>query len=332
MSNDFPSIYAEASFDLVTINGRPAGSLLYGFLENFNSKNTKVAYRYDLSHYFIFINKFFKIDECLEVRHENIVAYKNYLEKGSRAGSKKENFSLKTVNRKLSALYSFYKHLCDMGICSINPIANIKRPPVSSEIKTSGLTDIQVKKLLSSVDQSQINGKRDFAILTILFMTGMRNSELSNLKFSSINHKEGMVILRFVTKGGDSRVIPLNEETQTALFTYIDDIQSNNQDQAGLTVVDGDGFIFKGSRGRESSGCMTHASINNIVKKYCKTAGIEGDFTAHSSRVTVISNLLEKHSVHNVAEFIGHKSIKTTDSYNKRSRKLEDSLSFDVSY
>ena len=61
---------------------------------------------------------------------------------------------------------------------------------------------------------------------------------------------------------------------------------------------------------------------------------IKGKYSAHSSRVTVISNLLEKDgvSVHEVAEFIGHKNVNTTHNYNKRSRKLKNNLAFDINY
>ncbi len=93
-----------------------------------------------------------------------------------------------------------------------------------------------------------------------------------------------------------------------------------------------DDFIFRPTMNPTSGNLnkkLDGSSMNYIIKKYAAQLGIKGNVTVHSARSTVIGMLLEKgHSIDRVADFVGHRDISTTKSYNKRKKKIHESLSF----
>lgn len=171
-------------------------------------------------------------------------------------------------------------------------------------------------------------GKLHKAILTLLFTTGMRQSELANLKFKNLDYENEFLVLRYFAKGSKEIVTPLNQRAIDAIGSYL-----KWSEEEGYSMSQED-FIFRPTVNPSSGNLnkrLDGSSLNYIIKKYAAMIGIKGNVTVHSARSTVIGMLLEKgHSIDRVADFVGHKDISTTKAYNKRKQKIHNSLSFEL--
>ena len=288
--------------------------IYYGFLQNYFSPNTRKAYKRDLEGYLIFLRENFRHISEFTAEHAHVVAYKDYLVK--RVGERTQNYSHVSINRALACLYAFYEYLWDLGKIKVNPVERVRRFKISKEVKTTDLSDEQVDALFKVIPRESGSGKLHYAILTLLFNTGMRHSEASGLKFENLDYENEFLVLRYRAKGEKEMVTPLNQKTIDAVADYLnwcrDYDYSTNQDD----------FIFRPTRNplnNDLNKQLDSKSMSYMIKKYAKKIGIKGNVTIHSARSTVIGKLLEKGiSIDRVADFVGHRDISTTKAYNKR--------------
>ncbi len=182
--------------------------IYYGFIHNFTSENTRKNYFKDLQMFLQFLREHFPRTIETRAEHAHIVAFKEYLV--GLEGERKKGRSHRSVNRTLACLFSFYEYLEDLGLVRENPVRKVRRFKVSHAVSTLDLTDEQVRLMLESVDRKEFSGKLHFALLKVLFSTGMRHSELTHLKFSNLEMQNGMIILRYLSKGAKEMVTPLH--------------------------------------------------------------------------------------------------------------------------
>ena len=312
--------------EVLNLKNIDRNKVYYGFLYNYSSPNTRRAYLKELKKFYGFLK--FRLNGIseFEVGHAHLVAYKDELI--SLGGERAEKLSQNTINRSFACLFAFYEYLVDQGIVATNPVQRIRRFKIPKEVKTVDLTNDQVERLLEIVPTDSGTGKLHKAILTLLFTTGMRQSELAGLKFRNLDYENEFLVLRYFAKGSKEMVTPLNQRAIDAIGTYL-----KWSEESGLSM-DQDDFIFRPTINPSSGNLnkrLDGSSLNYIIKKYASQIGIKGNVTVHSARSTVIGMLLEKgHSIDRVADFVGHKDIATTKAYNKRKQKIHNSLSFEL--
>jgi site-specific recombinase XerD len=309
-----------STFEISTKSEYDRNKLYYGFIHNFSSKHTREAYTRDLRQFLLFIQETFKFVSEVRVEHAHVVAFKDYL--------LKNDYSQRSVNRSLATLWSFYDYLIDQGLMEKNPVERIKRFRIAKEVKTQDLTNLQVDDLFANIDPSTGSGKLHLAILRLFFTTRMRHREVSELKFKNLDEDSGHTIIRYMAKGAREMVTPLNPKVLEALSSYLQWCESE-----GYSMTPED-YIFRPTKNAQNGNlnkALDPKSLNYIIKKYAKLAGVTGKITIHSARSTVIGMLLDKgHALERVADFVGHKDISMTKAYNKRRLSIAQSLSLDL--
>lgn len=251
-----------------------------------------------------------------ELDNDHIWKYRVFL---ARYVAEKNKKSLKksTQNYYLIALRSLLNYFAEKNVLSL-PAEKIKlaKEPRNKNVKF--LTLDQIEKLLLSPDASNIIGLRDKAILETLFSTGLRVAELAALSREQIKIKPETKYLEIgvVGKGEHPRTVYLSERAVNALRSYLD---SRSDENKAL-------FINYRKASQNSSKKLTVRSIENIVKKYVKIAGLPLTTTPHTIRHSFATDLLNQGvDLRFVQEFLGHQNIATTQIYTHiTSKRLRD--------
>ena len=224
-----------------------------------------------------------------------------------------------SINRKLSALHSFYKFLCrrSVGIMTYNPFDSdegcirfknaqknyiAKRALVADEVKT--MFD------LAKMDNSII-GVRDLLVLELLATTGMRRAEICEIKIGDIQLTQGVYAINIVGKGNKERVIVASNEVMGIINKYMN--------MRGITMKDKDEYLLVSHANRKSgSGKVSTNMIYRIVKHYAELADIDPDtISPHTLRHTFATQCIGMGTpIQDVQQLMGHASINTTELYN----------------
>jgi integrase/recombinase XerD len=311
------------------ISSKERNKLYYGFLNNYSSAHTRLAYMKDLSGFLEWLFGNFKGKSEFEVDHDHMVAYKEFLI-GQVGGRTKKSFSRRSINRALACLGAFYEHLFMKGLVKENPTRRLRRFKVSKDVVTVDLSDEQVRKLFEVIDLSTSAGILHRAVLSVLFSTGMRHGELVNLKFENLVQENEFVVFKYFGKGDKEMVTPLNERVLSHLGEYLEWCKGR-----GYSFSKSD-YLFrptKNPKDGELNKKLSSKALGYMMRKYTDLIGVKGKITVHSARATVIGSLLEKGiSIDRVAIFVGHNDMGTTKAYNKRKTGIKDSLAFDLDY
>lgn len=224
-----------------------------------------------------------------------------------------------SINRKLSALHSFYKFLCrrSVGIMTYNPFDSdegcirfknaqknyiAKRALVADEVKT--MFD------LAKMDNSII-GVRDLLVLELLATTGMRRAEVCEIKIGDIQLTQGVYAINIVGKGNKERIIVASNEVMGIINKYMN--------MRGITMKDKDEYLLVSHANRKSgSGKVSTNMIYRIVKHYAELADIDPDtISPHTLRHTFATQCIGMGTpIQDVQQLMGHASINTTELYN----------------
>jgi integrase/recombinase XerD len=264
--------------------------------------NTVLAYSRDLTKFFEFLEK--QKLSPLEISHAQIADYTSLIGR---------HLSSRSVARNISAVRSFFRFLVSEGKIQNNPTRLIETPRVSMRLP-GVLSRAEVELLLSQPDISRPIGQRDLAMLEILYATGLRVSELVNLKTQDLNLEAGYV--RTLGKGSKERVIPMGEKAVAAVKEYLSGARPR------LTKTANSPYLFLTLRGRP----MTRQGFWKIIKKYGQKALIKKRLTPHSIRHSFASHLLDAGAdLRSVQVMLGHADISTTQIYTHVSReRLKD--------
>ena len=262
--------------------------LNYLSFEKKYSENTVESYKRDLNDF----DNYFK-KEIKKINHEDI---KNYIQNLGK------NLEAKTISRHISSLKSFYKYLKLTNQIKTSPLANINNPKTQRKLPNI-LTEDEVNDLLD------INLKTDFdfrnkAMLELMYSSGLRVSELINLKVNDIDIQNEVV--RIFGKGSKERIIPLDEYATEALNNYINDHRFN------LFKHGENNYLFLNNHGNQ----MTRQGFFKILKKIALEKNIKKDFSPHTLRHSFATHLL-KHGADlwSIQELLGHSDISSTQIY-----------------
>ena len=245
-----------------------------------------------------------------------------------------------TINKKLSALQSFYKFLCrrTVGVCSYNPFDTDEgairfKNAARNYSDKRALTHEEIGKMLNAARENKtIIGLRDLIVLEMLSTTGMRRAEICSIKIGDIQTSMGKKIVEITGKGNKSRVIVLTNSIASLINKYLK--------QRGLTYQDTDMPLIAshGNHG-EADKCVNTNTIYRIVKRYAKAAGIdESTISPHNLRHTFCTECIDMgYDITDVKDLMGHSSISTTERYrhnynvikNNPAEKLEEHFNED---
>lgn len=263
-------------------------------LERGLSDNSIKSYEYDLILFkkFLIANKI--NDTPLNCKPETI---KNYLYKSF---SDKKSIS---QARSISAIKSFFNYLIFEGYIKDSPISNIESPKQEKKLPKV-LTEEEIKKLINSIDLNHDFGQRNKTIIEILYGTGIRVSELINLKLSNIFFKEN--IIKVIGKGNKERFVPLGEIASNELKIYI-----NNRNRLKIDSKSSD-ILFLNRYGRG----LTRSMIFKIISDASKRVGLDKKISPHTLRHSFATHLIKNGAdLRTIQMILGHESITTTEIY-----------------
>ena len=275
--------------------------LRYSQIERGLSANTITAYKQDLSSFINFLQK-----ENLTSWPTKAIDIDAFL-----AEQRDQKKATSSISRLISSLRKFYQWLVRQNIQKLNPMLEIDSPKKRRPLPVA-LTTVEVTDLLKQPDIKKKLGLRDRALLETLYATGIRVSELINLKFTDLH--EELKLVKVFGKGSKERLIPISK----VALSWIDSYKEKVRDPLILKVGKNTDFIFLNSRGSS----LTRQAVWQIIKHYCKLAGIQKNVTPHTLRHTFATHLLENGAdLRVVQEILGHSDISTTQIYTNLSQK-----------
>ena len=212
-----------------------------------------------------------------------------------------------SVARKLSTLRTFYRFLIRKGFRDDNPAALVSYPRVGQRL-AAYLTVDDVFSLLSLPDRTMPAGKRDAAILELLYSTGIRVGEMVALDIPDISWDESVV--KVMGKGKKERIVPIGRPALTSLRDYLG-VRTPAAWGVPGSRMDGQALFLNRRGGR-----LTDRSINRIIKKYILMGAMTLNVSAHKLRHAFATHLLEMGAdLRDIQEMLGHETISTTQRY-----------------
>ncbi|MHC1747384.1 MAG: site-specific tyrosine recombinase XerD [Cellulosilyticaceae bacterium] len=257
------------------------------------SINTIQSYERDLKYFFHYFKA--STNGCIEsITPENIQHYLTWLEQ--------EGKSTATVSRSLASIRAFLQYMITQGVMTENPALIIALPKITKKVPKI-LYEEEIKRLLEEPKQTDLKGIRDKAMLELLYATGIRVSELVDLKLTDINLNQGYIMCRDYQK---ERTIPIGRPAILAIKKYLGEVRHamlRNQDEDHL---------FVNCNGNK----MTRQGFWKILKNYAKTSGISNDITPHMLRHSFAAHLIQNGAnLKSVQQMLGHSDISTTQVY-----------------
>jgi integrase/recombinase XerD len=215
----------------------------------------------------------------------------------------------RSTARQLSSFRRFYRYLLREGLISDDPTAQIAMPKIGRALPQS-LTEDEVDALLGAPNVAEPLGHRDRAMLEVLYATGVRVSELINLKLTQVNLNQG--VLRIIGKGDRERLIPLGDEAQEWLRDFIEG------PRAEILLERQTEYLFPTRRGDR----MTRQAFWHIIKRYGKKAGVRKKLSPHTVRHAFATHLLNNGADLRVVQLLlGHSDVSTTQIYTHVARE-----------
>lgn len=213
-------------------------------------------------------------------------------------------------SRMLSGIKAFYSFLEYEEIITENPAELIDSPKLGRKLPDV-LNIFEIEKLLESIDMSTPEGGRNRAMLEVLYSSGLRVSELINLKMNQVYFDIGF--LRVLGKGNKERLVPIGKSAMKYLQIYIEEIRCHVKIQSGF-----ENYVFLNRRGKNLSRVMVFTIVKNLVR----ITGIEKQVSPHTFRHSFATHLVEGGAdLRAVQEMLGHESITTTEIYTHLDRE-----------
>ncbi len=219
----------------------------------------------------------------------------------------------RSTARQLSSFRRFFRYIVREGLQDTDPTADIEMPRIGRSLPKT-LTEDEVDSLLNAPNTDEPLGHRDRAMLELLYATGLRVSELINLKQSQINFNQG--VLRIIGKGDRERLIPLTDESQRWIRDFIDGPRME------ILLERQTDYLFPTRRGDR----MTRQAFWHIIKRYADKADVQKKMSPHSLRHAFATHLLNHGADLRVVQLLlGHSDLSTTQIYTHVAReRLKD--------
>lgn len=268
------------------------------------SPNTAAAYAQDLDCFLIWASNC-GID-VLQATHRD---FRRFLSSLSGAG-----YAKTTVNRRLSAVRSFYSWLVREGVIESNPAAVVSSPKLPKPLPHV-LSQEDVEKLLVCADASTPTGALDAALVELLYASGARIGEVASLDVDRIDFSDKSV--RLFGKGSKERIVPLYPAALHALDAYLAHarpvlLANHKGCLTAEEAADAQRALFINARGAR----MSERSLRARFEKLLAQAGLAGMATPHTMRHTFATEVLDGGAdLRSVQEMLGHASLSTTQIY-----------------
>jgi len=271
--------------------------LVYLQFERRLSSNTINAYWLDLVKYSNFLYEVNNLTSPQKITLKHVRLYINQFSSIVKPKSA-------TLSRILSSLRGFHHYLLLKGLSKKDPTDLLESPKLQKNIPAT-LTVSEFERILNAVDMNNIHGRRNYAIISMLYSSGLRVSELSHLKLPSIKWDEEL--LRIIGKGNKERIVPLGNRLASILRIYIDEDRPKYANK-GKT----NGAVFLNNRGS----MLTRMAIWKILNKPVNIVGFQKKVSPHTLRHSFATHLLEGGAdLRIVQELLGHSDLSTTQIY-----------------
>ena len=258
------------------------------YIEKGLSKNTVSSYKNDISSFLSWLNK--KQINYQQVSGKNINEFiSNLFNSGLKSSS---------INRKISSIKHFYLFLSKKKIIEYSPADEIETPKQEKYLPIS-MSEDEVERLLSSPNSNRIIERRDKAMIEILYATGMRISELVNLKLTDVDFNRS--VLKVFGKGSKERLVPYGEKAAEALDIYLRDRKKSDSKN-----------VFLSNRGSQ----ITRGAFWQRIKIYIKRENLKSSISPHTLRHAFATHLLNRGAdLRSVQILLGHSDLSTTQIY-----------------
>lgn len=266
--------------------------------KNYSELTIKNYYN-DLTEFSLYIKK-----DLTRVKKEDIKSYLKYL-------FDKDN-SNRTVSRKISTLKSFYKYLKENDVIKSSPALSIKYPKADKKLPNF----VHYNELESMINATKKDTfyERDDSIIELMYATGVRVSELVNIKLDDIDFETNSI--RILGKGSYMRTVYFGEYARDAIFKYMNGLR--------IKLLNGkeSEYLFLNKNGNN----ITTRGIAKIIDKIVRETEVKTKVSPHTLRHTFATHLLDNGcDLRSVQELLGHKNINTTEVYTHvTSERLKD--------
>jgi integrase/recombinase XerD len=254
--------------------------------------NTLVSYERDVKQLFKHLKQVDK--KMFEATSDDIQNYIAYLQTAGKSNA--------TISRNVASIKAFYKYLLKNKLVESNIADNVVSPKVEKK-ELAILSPSEVEKLLGQPRTTDLKGQRDKAMLETLYATGIRVTELVNIKVSDVNLNTGYIKVR---KKSKERAIPIGNIAMKCLKEYI------NNARPLLIKTEEEETLFINTNGQK----MTRQGFWKILKHYKEEANIEKELTPHTIRHSFAVHLLQNGAdIKTVQEILGHTDVASTIMY-----------------
>lgn len=266
---------------------------IYLKMERSLSANTVDSYERDIRKLFSYLD-----DAHIEPEDAKLEHLRDFLVEIGDIG-----ISERSQARLVSGIKSFYRFLIYKDKITQDPTELLEAPKIGLRLPEVLSVD-EIEQILSAIDLSKPEGQRNRAIIEVLYGSGLRVSELINLKISNIYFDENYMLIE--GKGSKQRLVPLSEESVKQIGYW-------RLDRNRLDIVKGnEDYLFLNRRGKK----LTRAMIFTIVKELAAIAGIKKNVSPHTFRHSFATHMLENGAnLRAIQQLLGHESITTTELY-----------------
>ena len=267
--------------------------------------NTLLAYRRDLTKYAEF-SKENGVDDAQSIKRGHIIEYM--------FAQKKNGLCASSISRNLAAIKTFHRFLVRERLAKDDPSDLVDTPKLWKKVPEV-LSSAEVEAMINASKGRGWQAVRDNAILELFYASGMRVSELVNLKVDNVNFEVGYV--RCIGKGRKERIIPIGKKARQAIEKYCLSVRPKLA-KKHMTLV-----LFLSRLGKQ----ISRQSIWKIIKQYAKKAKIKREIKPHTLRHSFATHLLERGAdLRSVQEMLGHSDISTTQIYTHVDRERLKSI------
>jgi len=267
----------------------------YLSIERGLAENTLLSYRRDLTKFINYLNTK-GVGSADKIKKNNITSFL--------MDERDKGLSANSVAREFAAIKVFYKYLVAERSIKENIASLVDAPRLWKHLPETLHLD-EVEKLLKQPNFKKWMGIRDRACLELMYATGLRVSEIINLKIHDVNLDFGFV--KCVGKGDKERIVPLGKQAKQAIYKYLARVRPKLVRKG---ISDSRLFLTRLSKG------MSRQQFWKMIKKYARDARIKKEITPHTLRHSFATHLLERGAdLRVVQEMLGHADISTTQLY-----------------
>lgn len=223
-----------------------------------------------------------------------------------------------TQARIISGIKAFYRYMLYEEVISNDPTALMESPKLGRKLPDT-LAVHEIDQLFDAIDLSTPEGTRNKAMLETLYSSGLRVSELTNLKLGNIYFDIGF--LKILGKGNKERLVPIGRNALKQIKIYVEEVRCHLKVKPGF-----ESFVFLNRRGQS----LTRVMVFTIIKQIARKAGLNKNISPHTFRHSFATHLLEGGAdLRAVQEMLGHESITTTEIYTHLDRDYLSQIIFE---